>query len=114
PVSMLESRLLGPISLNGGAGGGMMDSGLTFLGWEVPVRLEIDHPGELRQALIDDVDVVLEHPEIIDGLARDAISAQLNRAGSAPALLRQACERARGGQSIDDGEFVHALRPTKL
>lgn len=111
---MLESRLLGPISLNGGAGGGMMESGLTFLGWEVPVRLEIDHPGELRQALIDDVDVVLEHPEIIDGLARDAISAQLNRAGSAPALLRQACERARGGQSIDDGEFVHALRPTKL
>ncbi len=113
-MSTLESRFLGPITLNGGAGGGMMESALTFMEWEIPVRLEIDHPGELKQALIDDVDVVLEHPEIIDGLARDAISAHLSRAGSAPALLRQAWERARGGQHIGDGEFVHALRPTRL
>lgn len=111
---MLESRVLGPINLNGGSGGGAMDSALTFGGVEIPVRLEIDHPDDLSQALVDDVDVVLEHLEILDGIARDAISAQLSRAGSAPSQLRQAWERAQGGQSLDDDEFLHALRPTKL
>lgn len=110
---MLESRVLGPIALNGGAGGGMMDSAITFAGADIPVRLEIDHPDDLRQALIDDVDVVLEHFEIPDGIARDAISAQLGRAGSAPAQLRQAWEQARGGQDLDDDEFLRALRPTR-
>lgn len=111
---MLESRVLGPIDLDGGPGGGAMDSAVTFAGAEVPLRLEIDHPDDLRQALIDDVDVVLEHLEIPDRIARDAISAQLSRAGSAPAQLRQAWERAQGSQGLDDDEFLRALRPMKL
>lgn len=111
---MFESRILGPIDLNGGIGGGAMDSATTIAGTKVPVRLEIDHPGELKQSLIDDLDVVLEHPEIIDRIAREAIAAQLSRGGTAPAELREASQRAQGGRSLDDDEFLRALRPMKL
>lgn len=110
---MLDSRVLGPIALNGGSGGGAMDSVVTFEGAEIPVRLEIDHPDDLTQALIDDVDLLLDHLERADGIARDVIQSRLGRAGTAPASLREAWMRARGGQSIDDDEFLGALRPTR-
>lgn len=112
-MSTMESRILGPIELSGGAGGGAMDAVMPFVGREIPVRLEIDYPDRLNQSLVDDLDVVLEHTDIPDRLARDAIARQLDRDDSAPAQLFRAWEGIRGrGQSAD--AFLHDLQATRV
>jgi len=110
----MESRILGPIVLDGGAGGGAMDSTVRFAGTPLPVRLEIDHPDRLSESLIDDLDVVLEHLDIPDRFARDAIRAALRSAHSAPAQLFQAWQQSRGRMDSPVDEFVDTLRPTKM
>lgn len=119
-MNMLESRTLGPITLDGGVGGGAMESAIDFDGERIPVRLEIDHPGALEtrnglgQTVIDDVDVVLEHVEIIDRIARDAIEEHLRRPESAPSRLFEAWVRAHGGGDLPREEFLRSLRPTRM
>ncbi|TPW77388.1 hypothetical protein [Schumannella soli] len=112
-MTELQSRILGPIVLDGGVGGGAMEATIPFAGAEIAVRLEIDHPDRLDQQLIDDLDVVLDDTEIPDRLARDAIAALLPREGSAPAMLRSDWEQRQGaGRGAD--EFLADLRATTM
>ena len=113
-VITTESRVLGPIVLDGGSGGGAMDTAVTFDGTRIPVRLEIDHPDRLTQSLIDDLDVVLEHLEIPDRLSRDAIAALVHRETSAPAQLFRAWAQTPAGRDRPADEFLRTLRPTQM
>lgn len=80
-------------------------------GEALPVRLEIDHPGMLTQSAVDELDVVLEHLDIADRYARDALAAAVRRPDSAPAQLFEAWQRDRGG---DVEEFLRSLRAMKM
>ncbi len=86
-MSDLTSKVLGPIDLDGGPGGGAMECDVPMGSRLVPTRLEIDHPGRLDQKMIDDLDVVLEHLDIPDRLAREAIGRAVLRDGTAPHSL---------------------------
>lgn len=108
-MSDLESRVLGPIELDGGAGGGAMERDIPFAGSPMTLRLEIDFPDRLTQASVDEIDAALENLDIPDRMAREAIRAQLGRDGTAPAQLYAAW----GGEG-DPEEFVGQLRPTAM
>lgn len=110
----MESRHLGPILLDGGAGGGAMEETIDFAGEQIRARLEIDYPDRLTQAAVDDIDVMLDHPQVADGLARDTIASALRREDSAAAQLFQAWEGARWGRDSSEEEFLRALRPVAM
>jgi len=113
-MSDVTSRVLGPIDLDGGMGGGAMECDVPFGSRLVPTRLEIDHPGRLTQKLIDDLDVVLENLHIPDRLARDAVAKEIPLEGSAPQRLFASWSK-RGDANADDVDrFVAALRPTQM
>ncbi|MDA4893221.1 MULTISPECIES: hypothetical protein [unclassified Microbacterium] len=111
---MWESRVLGPIELDGGSGGGWMDTEIDFLGTPLPVRLEIDHPDRLTQSFIDGLDVVLERLEIPDRISRDAIASALRNEASAPAQLYRAWERTPSGARRSADEFLAGLQPRRM
>lgn len=110
----MESRHLGPIELDGGAGGGSMEAVIDFAGERVPTRLEIDYPDRLTQSLIDDIDVMLDYPDVADGIARETIEDAMRREDSAPSQLFQVWESARWGRESSAKQFLESLRPTKM
>jgi hypothetical protein len=111
----VESRFLGPIELDGGPGGGAMERDIPFRGRLIPTRLEIDFPGRLSQQLIDDLDVVLEHLDVSDRYARDAVARQATRKGSAPHELYTTWSGGDASENADElARFVDALRPTRM
>ncbi|WP_150952651.1 hypothetical protein [Microbacterium testaceum] len=113
-MSDLTSRVLGPIDLDGGPGGGAMECDVPFGSRLVPTRLEIDYPGRLSQKMIEDLDIVLEHLDIPDRLAREAIARAVLRDGTAPHSLftSWAGRTAVGTEDVDS--FVAALRPMHM
>lgn len=113
-MTEFESRFLGPIRLNGGVGGGAMESIITFGDRRLLTRLEIDHPGRLTQSLIDDVDVMLSYPHIPDGLARNAMAELMASESSAPARLYAAWRARSGAQDQAASEFLRCLQPVRM
>lgn len=107
----MHSRVLGPIELDGGAGGGAMESVIPFGGRHVALRLEIDYPDRLTQFDVNQIDATLESLDIPDTMARDAIAAQLSRDGSAPAQLFSDWTSSTGG-GVD--EFLGQLGPSAM
>lgn len=113
-MSDVTSRVLGPIDLDGGIGGGAMERDVPFGSRLIPARLEIDHPGRLTQKLIDDLDVVLENLHIPDRLAREAVAKEVTRQGSAPQQLFASWSGRLEADADDVDRFVAALRPTRM
>lgn len=113
-MSDLTSKVLGPIDLDGGPGGGAMECDVPMGSRLVPTRLEIDHPGRLDQKMIDDLDVVLEHLDIPDRLAREAIGRAVLRDGTAPHSLFTSWTGRPAVGADDVDSFVAALRPTHM
>jgi hypothetical protein len=117
-MTTLESRILGPIDLDGGAGGGAMEATISFAGHPVRMRLEIDFPERLTQASVDEIDAALDRLDIPDRMSRDAIAAQIDRSGSAPAELFAAWQNTTqdiGRDTTNDTDaFLRLLRPTAM
>lgn len=113
-MTTAESRYLGPITLDGGAGGGAMNTEIPISGRPVPIRIEIDFPERLNESVVQDIDMVLESLTLIDELARDAIAAGLRRDGSAAIKLFRAWAGAGPGRAVAAAEFLSELQPTQL
>jgi hypothetical protein len=111
---MKESRNLGPIELDGGSGGGAMEGMASFQGRALPVRVEIDFPERLSDAIVDDVDMVLDNLAFVDGLARNTIETGMRWDASAPAKLFEAWEQKRSGREGAHADFLDQLRPTRI
>lgn len=110
----MESRVLGPIELDGGAGGGAMNGTVDFAGKPLAVRIEIDFPDKLSDAVINDVDMVLENLDFTHNLARDTIAAGLRRDGTAAAQMFQVWEERGGDRQGKSDEFLESLQPTQI
>lgn len=110
----MESRQLGPIVLDGGPGGGVMETTVSFVNGKLPVRLEIDFPGELSEAVIADVDMVVEDLEYIQDMATDTIAAGVNRGGTAPARMFEVWEEQSPDREGETDEFLKGLKLTHL
>ena len=113
-MSTLESRHLGPITLEGGAGGGTLDAQVPFAGSVLPVRIEIDYPERFDERVLNDIDMVLDSLEFVDNLARDTIAGGLRREDSAPAQMFRAWQERQSGRDEASAEFLQTLRPTKM
>ena len=113
-TATLESRHLGTIDLDGGSGGGAMDGTVPFAGHSLPVRIEIDYPDRFGDAILNDIDMVLDRLDFVDGLARDTIAEGMRRDASAPAQLYQAWQRKGAGREDATAEFLGGLRPTRI
>lgn len=113
-MSDLTSRVMGPIDLDGGPGGGAMECDVPFGSRLVPTRLEIDYPGRLNERMIEDLDIVLEHLDIPDRLAREAIARDVLRDGTAPHRLFTSWAGRTAVGTEDVASFVAALRPTHM
>lgn len=107
-MATVESRILGPIELDGGPGGGAMEKDIPFADADMRLRLEIDFPDRLTQSGMDEIDAALENLAIPDRMAREAIRAQIGRDGSAPAQLYAAW----GGEDAE--AFLEQLRPSAM
>ena len=83
----MDSRHLGPIALEGGVGGGSMDTAVEVAGSSVPFRLEIDFPSTFDEAVVRKVDLALDALPDLEVLARQTIETAVERTGSAPALM---------------------------
>lgn len=105
----MDSRHLGEITLEGGVGGGWMDTTVDVDATPVPFRLEIDFPGRFDESVVNKIDLALDSLAALDGLARQTIAAAVSRIDSAPGRLFESWN-----QSGDVEEFLQALRPSKI
>lgn len=113
-MSAIESRFLGPIELDGGPGGGAMDSSVEFAGSPLAVRLEIDFPEKLNESVVNDVDMVIVELENLHEMALETISNGLHREGTAPAKMF-AVWQEKGPDREDEAErFLQDLKATHL
>lgn len=104
----LASRHLGPIEIEGGPGGGRMDTALSFEGRSVPFRLEIDFPEKLDEGVVETIDMALDSMPMLDGMARDTIAAGLGIDTSAPSQL------LRAQHGLEAAEFLDRLEPVQI
>lgn len=98
----MESRHLGPITLDGGPGGGAMNGSVSFGGKDVQARIEIDYPDRFDEGVLNDVDMVLDNLAFLDEMGRTTIEEGLRRDSSSAAGVFQTWERDRIGASTDD------------
>lgn len=110
----MESRHLGPIALEGGAGGGTMDAAVKFEGESLPVRLEIDFPDQLSETVVADIDMVLDTLQYLHELAVTTIAAGVKRGGTAPAQMFRAWENKRVGRDGKAEEFLERLELVRM
>ncbi|MGO3146152.1 MAG: hypothetical protein ACTIJ6_00590 [Leucobacter sp.] len=113
-ITSLESRHLGRIVLDGGSGGGAMDGSVSYLGAPLPVRIEIDYPDAFNEAILEDVDMVLDSLDFVHGLAMDTITSGLNRDTSSASQLFRSWKSDVGSGNDDTNEFLRELRPSKI
>ena len=105
----MDSRHLGEIVLEGGPGGGWLDTTVEVAGAQVPFRLEIDYPGRFDEKTVNKIDLALDSLVALDKGARTLITTALQQSDSAPAQL---FEKWTQPGSADD--FVQQLHPTKI
>jgi hypothetical protein len=105
----MDSRNLGQITLEGGAGGGWMDAAVDVAGASVPFRLEIDYPGRFDEDVVRKIDIAIDNLTDLDALARRTMTTAVAQSDSAPARLFDSLD------SQDDAEaFIARLRPVKI
>ncbi|QDE34402.1 hypothetical protein FIV50_06120 [Microbacterium foliorum] len=109
----MESRHLGPITLDGGPGGGAMNGSVPFEGKDVQARIEIDFPDRFDESVLNDVDMVLDNLAFLDEMARTTIAEGVRRDSSPAAGVFRTWEQGRvGGASEDD--FVDGLSVARV
>lgn len=113
-MTTMESRVLGPITLDGDSGGGSLDARVQYSGSSVPVRVEIDYPDRFNETVVGEIDMVLDNLQYVDGLARDTIAAGLDREGSAPAQLFRAWAQRSPDRARASAEFLAGLHPLRV
>jgi len=109
----VDSRHLGPIALEGGVGGGWMNTTVEIAGSSVPFRLEIDFPSKFDEGVVRKIDLALDALPDLEGLARQTIETAAERPGSAPALMFELW----GATSIEEPrieDFLRQLRATQI
>lgn len=109
-----ESRYLGEMQLDGGLGGAVTTGSVSYSGAELPVRVEVDFPDEFSTTILNDIDMVIDNLEFVDGLALKTIAAGVQRDSSSAAKLFRSWASTRGGRSEDVAEFLAALTPAHL
>lgn len=113
-MSTLESEHLGPIELDGGPGGGAMEATVPFANGELPVRLEIDFPGNLSETVVADVDMVVTQLPRINEMALDIISQGLRRSGTASAQMFEVWQEKDPDREDGAQRFLEELKATHL
>lgn len=114
-MSDLVSRVLGPIVLNGGRGGGFLESTMQIQHHTVPVTLEIDEPGKLDDKLVETIDAVLENFDRVQPMIDDVLRAGFRNGASSMSRLFEAWKSAESRrQSSTREEFLATLVPIKL
>lgn len=106
----LQSRHLGPITLDGGIGGGTVDGKVEYAGEPVTVRVEIDYPERFNEAVLEDIDMVLDNLEFMNGLSMDTIAGGLRRENSSARALFRKWDEGPGRFSGDTATFLKSLR----
>lgn len=86
----LVSTHLGPIVLDGGAGGGAMNGAVEHRGRSIPVRLEIDFPSRLDEDVVNKVDRVFDNIDYLQEIAVPVLEQDMRRSGSTVAALAEA------------------------
>jgi hypothetical protein len=103
----MDSRNLGPITLEGGEGGGYMEATVEVAGSSVPFRLEIDYPARFDEDVVRKIDIAIDNLSELDALARRTMTTALAQSDSAPARLFASLD------GYDDpADFIALLRPT--
>ena len=105
----MDSRHLGEIVLEGGAGGGWFDATVEVAGAQVPFRLEIDYPGAFTDDVVKKIDMALDALSSLDDGARQLITAAAQQSDSAPAQLLESWTQP--GTTED---FVRLLKPSNI
>jgi hypothetical protein len=105
----VESRHLGVIDLEGGPGGGWLNTSVAVAGTPVPFRLEIDYPGRFDEMTLSKIDMALDSLDSLDTAARELISAAVQQSDSAPAQLFEDWTGAG-----DSGDFLRELQPASI
>lgn len=113
-MSVKESRYLGSIELDGGPGGGAMDTTVDFAGSPLAVRLEIDFPDNLNDGVVNDVDMVITELKSLHEMAVETISSGLRRSGAAPAQMFEVWEEQSPDREGETDEFLKGLKLTHL
>lgn len=109
-----ESRHLGPLKLNVADDRGTFDTELPFQGEKLTVRIEIEHLDRYSMSVVNDIDMVAENLEFIDGLARETISAGMRDPRSTPSKLFSNWEQWGSGRRGATADFLEALLPTRI
>lgn len=113
-MSAVESRFLGPIELDGGPGGGAMDSSVEFAGSPLAVRLEIDFPEKLNDSVVNDVDMVIVELKNLHQMALETISNGLRRSNTAPAQMFQVWHEKGAGGEDEVEKFLEELEASHV
>ena len=114
-MSDLVSRVLGPIALRGGMGGGLYESTMQIQQHTIPVTLEIDEPGKLDDKLVETIDVVLENLDRVQPMIDEVLRAGFRNDASAMSRLFEAWKSAdMKRQSSTKEDFLARLVPVKL
>lgn len=114
-MSDLVSRVLGPIALRGGMGGGSFESTMQIQHHTVPVTLEIDEPGKFDNKLVETIDGVLENLDRVQPMIDEVLRAGFRNDTSAVSQLFEAWKSADAGRQFSTKEeFLARLVPIKL
>ncbi|TPW77644.1 hypothetical protein [Schumannella soli] len=110
----LTSTILGPIRLDGGSGGGWMETRVDLDGASVPLRLEVDHPDRFGEQLVFIIDIALTGLAEIEKMARGAIESELGQSGTAADKLFTAWRQSGFRRREDPNEFLADLSVTQI
>lgn len=110
----MDSRHLGPIILEGGVGGGRMDTTVDVSGSSVPFRLEIDFPARFNETVVAKIDLALDSLKFLDDQARQTIAAAVGHATSSASQLFDLWDAGNADDPGTVDEFVRLLQPTQI
>ncbi|WP_394685076.1 hypothetical protein [uncultured Microbacterium sp.] len=110
----MESRVLGPIELVGGLGGGVFETTTELGGVIVPFRLEVDFPGRFDERHLAQLDAILSGWDRIELMARQALESALRENGSAPSVLFREWVDESGSRDDDTRGFLAVLKPERV
>lgn len=114
-MSDLVSRVLGPIALRGGLGGGFFESTMQIQHHTVPVTLEIDEPGKFDDNLVETIDAVLGNLDRVQPMVDELLRAGFRNNASAVSRLFETWKSVNSErESASKESFLTRLMPVKL